>query len=258
MGADINPEEAFSKTLLVAAKFPGVQVSREAYLRSALKRRCSEEQIRLAVEHGPAVAGIPADVIERAAKAAIQFETTRAAGLSAAAGVPGGLAILGTIPVDAAQYFAHMIRVSQKLAYLYGWPDLFSDAGDDLDDATKNVLILFLGVMLGANAANGAVAKVATMMAGQVAKKLPQQALTKGVIYPVVKRVATQLGVKMTKTLFANSVSKAVPLIGAVLSGSLTVATFLPMSYKLKRHLSDSDLARPLPAEPAGETIVVA
>lgn len=109
-----------------------------------------------------------------------------------------------------------------------------------MDDATKNVLILFVGVMLGAKAANGAVSKVSVMMAGQAAKKLPQQALTKGVVYPIVKKVAGQLGVKMTKTIFAAGVSKAIPVVGGVLSGGVTLVSFVPMTTKLKKHLSSS------------------
>ncbi len=104
------------------------------------------------------------------------------------------------------------------------------------------VFILFFGVMVGANAAGGAVNKLAQIIAEQVVKKLPQQALTKGVIYPLVKKVAAQLGVSMTKKMFAGGVAKLVPAIGAVLAGGFTLATFAPMSYKLKNHLAGSPL----------------
>ena len=41
----------------------------------------------------------------------------------------------------------HLLRIAQKLAYIYGWPDLFADAGDEVDEATESMLILFVGVM---------------------------------------------------------------------------------------------------------------
>ena len=44
--------------------------------------------------------------------------------------------------------------------------------------------------MLGTQMANQAVTQVAGMIAKNVAKKLPQRALTKGVIYPIFKKVA--------------------------------------------------------------------
>ncbi|MEU5364772.1 hypothetical protein ABZ354_14995 [Streptomyces sp. NPDC005925] len=239
-----NPESRFSAALVSAARFPGVRINREAYLRKALTRYCSEDDIRRAIEETPAAAGIPLEVLNKAANDSINYETAKVSTLSAAAGIPGLLALPATVPADTAQYFGHMLRIAQKLAYLYSWPDLFSD-NDDLDDATKGVLTLFFGVMFGTQSANAAVGKVAGMMAEQVAKKLPQQALTKGVIYPIVKRVAGYLGVQMTKQTFAKSVSKAIPLVGAVVSGGLTLATYLPMAKRLKKHLSGLELTKP-------------
>ncbi len=37
------------------------------------------------------------------------------------------------------------------------------------------------------------------MIAANVAKKLPQKALTKGILYPTVKKVAGYLGASLTK-----------------------------------------------------------
>ncbi|WP_299538721.1 hypothetical protein [uncultured Streptomyces sp.] len=241
-----NPESRFSAVLVGAAKLPGVQIDREAYLRTALARHCSEDQLRRALEESPAAAGIPLDVLRKVADASIRYETAKVSALSAAAGIPGVLALPATVPADLAQYVAHMLRIAQKLAYLYSWPDLFSADHDDLDDATKGVLTLFFGVMFGTQSANAAVGKVAGMISEQVAKKLPQQALTKGVVYPVVKKVAQYLGVEMTKQTFAKSVSKAIPLVGAAVSGGLTYATFRPMSKRLRTHLAGLELAQPV------------
>ncbi|MEU1124813.1 hypothetical protein ABZ371_14880 [Streptomyces sp. NPDC005899] len=240
-----NPESRFSALLAGAARLPGVRVDREAYLRTALARHCSEDDVRRAVEETPAAAGIPLAVLDRVANESIRYETAKVSALSAAAGIPGFIAMPATVPADLAQYVGHMLRIAQKLAYLFSWPDLFSAENDDLDDATKGVLTLFFGVMFGTQSANAAVGKVAGMISEQVAKKLPQQALTKGVVYPVVKKVAQHLGVEMTKQTFAKSVSKAIPLVGAAVSGGLTYATFRPMARRLKTHLSDLELAKP-------------
>lgn len=240
-----NPESRFSAVLLAAAKLPGVHINRAAYLRSALARSCSEDQIRRAIEETPAAAGIPLEVLDRTANESIKYETAKVSALSAAAGIPGLAFMPATVPGDMAQYFGHMLRIAQKLAYLYSWPDLFSGDSDDLDDATKNVLILFVGVMFGANSANIAVGKVAGMLSEQVVKTLPRQALTKGVIYPVVKKVAGYIGVEMTKQTFARAVSKVVPVVGAAVSGGVTLATYLPMAKRLKNHLSSLELTKP-------------
>ena len=184
-------------------------------------------------------------VIKEVANTSIAYETSKATGLSTLAGIPGGIAMLGTVPADLAQYMGHMLRISQKLAYIYSWPDLFADDGEEMDEATESMLILFVGVMFGVQLAQGGVTKVAAMIAANVAKKLPQQALTKGVLYPIVKKVAGYLGVSMTKKLFAGGIAKAIPVIGAVFSGGLTLSTFLPMSKRLQRHLASLELTRP-------------
>ncbi|MFE6333326.1 hypothetical protein ACFVOK_08915 [Streptomyces sp. NPDC057798] len=250
-----NPESRFSAVLLAAAKLPGVRINREAYLRSALARHCSEDDIRRAIEETPAAAGISVEVLDKVANDSIRYETAKVSALSAAAGIPGILALPATVPADVAQYFGHMVRIAQKLAYLYSWPDLFSDEGDDVDDATMGVLTLFFGVMFGTQSANAAVGKVAGMMSKQVAKKLPQKALTQGVVYPIVKKVAAYLGVQMTKQSFAKTVSKAIPLVGAAVSGGLTFATYLPMAKRLKKHLSSLPLAEPLHRVMDGEVV---
>ncbi|WP_107089610.1 hypothetical protein [Streptomyces sp. WM6368] len=252
-----DPELRFSTVLAVAARLPGVRINREVYLRQALTRHCSEEAIRRAIEESPAAAGIPLEVLDKAANDSINYETAKASALSAAAGIPGLLFLPATVPADVAQYFGHMLRIAQKLAYLYSWPDLFSEDPDDLDDATKGVLTLFIGVMFGTQSANAAVGKVAGMMSKQAAKKLPQKALTQGLIYPIVKKVAGYLGVQMTKKTFANTVSKAIPVVGAVVSGGLTLATYLPMAKRLKKHLSSLELTKPthLIVDPEGVVI---
>jgi hypothetical protein len=228
-----------------AAKLPGVRISRGAYLRTALKRHCTEEQIERAIADSPAAAGIPLKIIAEVANTSITYEATKVTGVSALVGLPGGLAMIGTVPADLAQYMGHLLRIAQKLAYIYSWPDLFTDDGDEVDEATESMLILFVGVMFGVQIAQGGVTKVAGMIAANAAKKLPQQALTKGLIYPMVKKVAGHLGVKMTKKLFASGVAKAIPVVGAVLSGGLTLGTFLPMSKRLQKHLSGLELTKP-------------
>ena len=150
--------------------------------------------------------------------------------------------MIGTIPADLTQYFAHILRIVQELIYLYGWQDLNLDT-TEMNQETRNLLTLFVGIMFGVNGAVNAINKVAAQIAKQVAKKLPQKALTKGVVYPIVKRVAGLLGVQMTKQIFSKGVAKVVPIIGAAISGGLTFVTYKPMSEKLRKYLASSELA---------------
>ncbi|MDJ0316165.1 hypothetical protein [Arthrobacter antibioticus] len=151
-----------------------------AYLRTALKRHCTADQKARAIANSPAAAGIPLKVIAEVASNSIAYEASKVTGLSTLAGIPGGLAVLGTVPADLAQYMGHTLRIGQKLAYIYSWPDLFADEGEDIDEATESMLIRFVGVMFGVQIAQGGVARVAGMIATNVARRLPQQALTRG------------------------------------------------------------------------------
>ena len=241
-GLQILEKVEFDTVLVEAAKLPMVRVDRELFLRKELRNRYNKEVVELAIEYNPAYAGISVSDIDGIAKSCIKAETAKVTALSTAAGIPGGFAIIGTIPADLVQYFGHILRVLQELIYLYGWQDLNLD-GSELNEETKNILTLFVGIMFGVNGAVNAINKIAGQVAKQIAKKLPQKALTKGVIFPIVKKVCVLLGVKMTKDIFARGVSKAVPVIGAVISGGLTYVTFKPMSEKLKAYLASCKVA---------------
>lgn len=74
-------------------------------------------------------------------------------------------------------------------------------------------------------------------------KQLVKKALTKGTIYPIVKSISKWFGVKMTKEVFAGFFKKAIPLVGGVVGGGLTYATFKPCCVKLKTVLEDTYLS---------------
>lgn len=233
---DGSGSDNFFMILKSAVNFPGVHVDRKDFLKKELSKKIDADKVELAINKNPASAGIKSGDLDKIANSCINFETTKVTALSAAAGLPGGLAMAGTVPADVAQYFAHIIRLLQKLIYLYGWQDIFDNNGE-LDDDTNNQLTLFIGIMFGVNAANAAITNLAKLTAKQMEKTLVNKALTKGTIYPVVKKVSSILGVKMTKQIFAKQAGKVIPILGAVLSGGLTLATFKPLGVRLKKHL---------------------
>lgn len=232
----------FQMVVKSAMNLPGVQIKRNDFLRKELSPKFKPEIVELAIQKNPAQAGITTKEIATIAKGCINFETNHATALSFAAGLPGGVWAFGTIPADLAQYYARLIRILQKLVYLYSWPELYNTDGE-FDDETQMQLILFLGVMVGVGTANTAVAILAQTAAAKVEKDLIRKALTKGTIYPIVKKIAQILGVKMTKEVFAKGVGKVVPVLGGVVSGALTYATFKPMSWRLKEHLEKLPMA---------------
>lgn len=232
----------FGLVLRESANLPLVRIERESFLRTALSPYYDKYIVEKAIQYNPAYAGITSEEIKKIAKDCINYETNKVTILSAVAGIPGGLAVIGTIPADLVQYFGHVIRIAQKLIYLYGWQELFDKDGQ-MDDGTANLLTLFIGVMFGVNGATNAIIKISESTAKKVANSLAQKALTKGMIYPIVKKVAAALGIKITKDIFAKGVAKVVPIFGGVVSGTITYATFKPMAKKLRNHLAKLELA---------------
>ena len=225
---------SWDKVMNLALSMPMVKVDRTAFLTKEFSMYDNADQLR---DKRP-IDLFDAETIERAARGVINSHLTTATVTSTAAGIPGGPAMAATMPADIAQYYWHVLVVAQKLGYLYGWPDLLDDKGQ-ITEGTRNVLTLFVGVMFGAQAANKLVGEIAKRVSLQAAKRLPQQALTKTMYYPVVKQVAKWIGVKMTKDTFGKSVGKAIPILGGVLSGAITAFSFKPMAEKLQKHLRE-------------------
>lgn len=227
----------WNKVMGVALAMPGVKVDRDEFLRRELKSYCSPKQLDQAVFGRPTTV-VSKDIIDRIANACINNHTTKVTTTSAVAGMPGGFAMAATIPADMAQYYWHVFVLSQKLAYLYGFPDLRDEKGN-LTDTASDMLTLFVGVMMGASAANQAIKGIAKELAKQVVKRLPQKALTKTIYYPIIKQIAKWIGVKLTKETFAKGVGKAIPILGGIISGGLTLATFRPSAKRLQHKLQE-------------------
>lgn len=232
----------FNKLLQSSLKLPLVHIDRDEFLEKELSKYCDSKIVKIAVENNPAYAGISSKIIDHIAKSSINYETLKVSTISFAAGIPGGFTMAASIPADITQYYAHILRIIQKLAYIYGWQSLI-EKDKTIDDETSQILTLFTGVMFGVKGATSVVTKISGSIAQKVGKTLSQKALTKGVIYPIVKKTATMIGVKMTKDIFAKSVSKVIPVVGGVVSGGITFASYKPMSVKFKKYLEKLDLA---------------
>ena len=240
-----NEEEksisVWNKVLTAALKVPGAKVNREEYLKKEFSKYYDESTVCTIIENGYKNVDVDKKIIEKIAKSAIRFHASIATSISFAAGLPGGWWMAGTIPADLTQYYFHVIVIAQKLAYIYGWP---SFEEEESPDEFLGLLTLFLGVMSGLKTANLAVGKLANSLAKEVGKRVPQKALTKNGLYNIVKQIAKWFGVKLTKEQFGKVLEKIIPFVGAFVSGTLTVSTYLPMANKLRKYLSKLPLAK--------------
>lgn len=232
--------------IIFALRTPGIGVNRASYLRAEFRKTFPEDVIEKAVHTTPAKAGITVEQIDKLANQAIAYERNCVTGISTALGMPGGAAMVATVPTDMIQYYGFMLRAAQKLLYLYGFPQIDVDEKNSVfDSETLNMLTLCLGVMFGVSGANQALRVIANALAKGVEKKLLQKALTKGTIYPMVKSIAKWFGQNMTKKVFAGFFKKAIPVIGGLIGGGITYLSFGPCCEKLRDTLRDTVLSNP-------------
>lgn len=237
-GLDESEAEKFAYELVRrAVSLTGVKVEREKFFRNELAKYSTNIDIERAIASTPIAAGMTAEQVDKAARAVIDFETKKCSAISFATGIPGGIALAGTVPADLVQYFAHVLRVEQKLAYLYGW-QTFLDDNDEIDDETILELVVLMGVMLGVGTAATQLTRFAAEVAmPHVVKTVERKALTKTAWYPLMKKILGATGIKVTKNTFAKTAGKAVPVIGGVVSGGMTYASFKPSAERPRKHL---------------------
>lgn len=245
VNAMVNEQDREAEQFAIAflqkvIRLRGVRIDRAQFLTSELhKRGIGPSEIEKAIAESPAIAGISPAMLDEIAESAIDFETGKSTALSFAAGLPGGFAMIGTVPADITQFYVHAFRVMQKTAYIYGWKSFLNDI-DDIDDETLGMLAAFLGVMMGVGGASASLSLFAVQVARPaVQKKIASVALTKTAWYLPMKQTLRLIGVQITKQSFAKTVSKVVPLVGGVVSGGLTFVSLNTQSKRLMKHLRE-------------------
>lgn len=226
--------KVWDKILDKALSTPMIRVDRNKFLKQEFTTYGQEEFL---VERTP-VDLYSDEILDKVAAGVINSHLRLATSTSFLAGLPGGYAAWGTIPVDIVQFYGHALVLAQKLAYIYGWSS-FCDENGEIDSETRSLLTLFMGVMMGSQAACKGLFKYQSIAATAFAKRLAQKSLTKTSYYPLVKQVGKWIGIQVTKGTFAKGVSKIIPLIGGGISGALTYFTLKPMAIRLKEHFKE-------------------
>lgn len=234
----IEKEVALENIITSAVQIPGVKVDRKKFLAETFANH--EVVMEDIFELGPIEAGISQEDLSKLANKLILSRTGQSSIASFVAGIPGGLAMAATVPLDVLQFFGMAIRLAQELSYLYGADDLWQNGQLD-DEKVKNQLLLYCGVMFGVSGAVSGVRVLSTQIAKTTLKKLPQKALTKTFWYPMIKQIGKAIGVKVTKSTVAKGISNAIPVIGGVISGSMNFASMLPMANRLQSTLESAN-----------------
>ncbi|MDV7197438.1 hypothetical protein R4172_07675 [Rhodococcus kroppenstedtii] len=240
--AEPTQDKLYSTTLQTigaVAKLPVVHVDREAFLR---KHFADSPHLEVVLAEGPQ-AVYTIESLRKKCDALIKNSAAKTSMVSFASGLPGNpVVMVAAGGADLVQYFGFAINLAQQIAYMFGEEDLFD--GNELSEAAQIRVIAYLGAMFGAAGASALVANTSKVAGANIGKKVAAQALTKTTWYPLVKKVGAVVGQKITKKTVEKTITKAVPVVGGVMSGGLTYATFRPMG----RRLADT-LARNLNGE---------
>lgn len=224
-----------NKAIVLAAQMPLVKINREEFLAANFSRYFEPDEVNEIIETSPIRANVDKRILNKIARECISYEKYKVSLISAATGMGGYVGAAADIP----QYLAHALRISQKLAYVYGWPDIF-DIEKNIDDETKNIILIFMGRMYGVGKTAEVLKTLAEGLATQLAKDISKKALTKTAWYPILKAVAKSVGVKITKDSLGKTVAKSVPVVSVLISGGMTLYNFDKGANRLYNTLKDN------------------
>lgn len=217
-------------------KLPFIKVDRTEFLTKTFSNKIDDMPKLL--REGPQ-AFFSKEELDRIASNVIKSNVLQSSSISFASGLPGGIAIAATIPADMAQFYGYSLKLAQEISYVYGYQNIWANQGELTEDA-KNTLILYLGIMFGVSSAGSTIRILSNKLAIQALKQLPNKTLTKHLYFTILKKVLAIFGTKLTKATFAKGVSKVIPVVGGVLSGSMNYLALKPMANKLKDELGKS------------------
>ncbi|MTB55904.1 hypothetical protein [Streptococcus uberis] len=222
--------EVLLQTINAASQLPFVKVDREEFLRNEFKGNPHLDYI---LENGPQSV-FTSDSLLRSAEKIITDITRQTSTVSFVAGLPSN-PVSATIATtaDITQYFGYALNMAQKIAYLFGEDNLFEGDKNQLSDEVKYRVISYLGVMFGVSGSNAMITKFSKNAGANIGKKVAQKTLTKTIWYNPMKKIGSIIGTKITKKSIGNLVTKSVPIVGGMISGGLTYATFKPMGKRL-------------------------
>lgn len=195
---NLDVSETIQKVLAV----PSNVIDRDSFLREAIGEYVSDATIREAIAASTKDAGIRAKLLDMIADKVISAEAGKASGISLATG-----SMWATLPADIVQYVGFVVRIVQKLAYLYGYPEFAfaTEEGTEVPKETLTELTKLVDIMF--HAEDDEEGK-------SVSSKMGKLTLAKGIVAPV-------------------------PILGGVLSGGVTYATLRPYAMHLKKVLSE-------------------
>ena len=232
--------------IIAALRTPGVKVDREEFFRKVFEEKYGEDTINLAIKKNPLKACISMIEIDEIANEVIKSERNFVTGISATLGTQGGVGVIAAVPADIIQYHVYLIRIAQKLLYLYGFPKIdMEEKSFGFDEATINLFTICLGIMNEIEGTSDAIKVVSKAQYNGAKKRAMKKILTEGVIEEEAEDAAEWFEERMVKSFIASSVKAMVPIVSSVICGTSTFASFETCAENLRDVLKDTALSNP-------------
>lgn len=223
----------FGKSFELALKIPGVKIKRTHFLEHQLRPYLTDEKI-VTISKSKTFNLVEDKILDCVADATIKNHVRAVTALSAASGAPANpVTSVGLAAADFVQYFAQVLMLAQKIAYIYGFPDLL-DKNEKFTEVSRSILFGLLAVAFGCEIADQRLRLALQALAKGVEKKLPQKALMSTWWYPILKKIAPWFATKMTKEKLGKIAGKVIPFLGVPISGGITYFSFKKAAKHLK------------------------
>lgn len=227
-----------ASALIHAAAFPGIRVDRARFLSEALKKQCPTRNVWEAVASTPQQAEFDAKDIDAVANRVIREETMGLTAFSALSGIPKGWFILMSLPADIAQYYARMLRLVQKLHYLYGGEELEFEGGKATEQ-TRDRLLELMGAMYGNTDARETIGTISTAISAKFESKTNSKVKKKIMSAAPIQNATAYINQKVPVTKLISGAERSVIPYGKMLaSGVVSYTAFRDMAKRLKEYLA--------------------
>lgn len=230
--------------MLMGLKMPGAKINREDFLQNLFVRKYPQEIVDIVITQSPMKANIPLEDINKIADEVIKSEGVCVSGVLDMISKPADTTTLSTLKENTAQYYGYLLRATQKLMYLYGFPQMdLEEKGGTIDEKFLNILKMGFGVAVGVAIADKGIKYLAEVVSK---KEINIDNAKPKSFAKFVQNVSYSLfGQKNANKALEGIVKKILPLISSVIKGGITQVSFSLSCNKLKRVLQDTMLSNP-------------
>ena len=242
----VNTDLTVETLIREALRAPEVVVDRERFLRKELGAFASPEQIEAAVAGTPLSAGVDQKTLSSLAKQSISMEANTLSSFSKGQ------------EDSAEKYLKQMLRVMQKLAFLYGVPNFVLDA-DSIPDATMSKILSYGETVFGLNRAKKSVGNAAHTLVDNITGVIEKKTSTEGKkrILPFGRNKIVDSALEVAGKTARAGFTSASEVFGTMFSGGTNQLLFRANAEKLRRQFEKTVLPGGTPVLEEDNVVIV-